>query len=372
MEVALSYSRKGIARSSVAGLTAAFLATVGCTTEGPGVECASGGGNLPNQQCIPSLRFQDNSVVVPLEAPMDGEGFQLATQGVTLGPLDDDEWCETLVVPGERGVKYAVSSFDVAMTPHFHHLFVAKAPFGGAEGTETEKLMIPGERVRCIGGAHVVYGSGLVPIPLQQGELVHQDYPEGVGLVVYGGQKISVNYHYLNTSSENAVAKIKLNFNGGLVSADEQVIELQQFGYYNQDIQIPPHGRYATTMEGTFSQDVYVRDLFRHTHGLGRNVPVHLFSGPMNNDGVGMVGELVFTSTDYQNDPGWVFDPPLFVKAGDGFSFTCNWQNDRDYPVGFGPTADDEMCMLLGTWWVANPGEEPDAQDLYKFEPTDE
>lgn len=370
MEVALSRSRSSSSRSPAAALAFALAATVGCNGGEPGEECVSGAGNLPNQTCIPSLRFRENSVEVPLEAPAEDDGFQLATQGVTLGPLDDDEWCETLIVPGERGVKYAIRSFDVAMTPHFHHLFVAKAPFGGAEETETEKLMVPGERVRCVGGAHVVYGSGLVPIPLQQGELLHQDYPEGVGLVVYGGQKISVNYHYLNTSSENAVAKIKLNFNGGLVSPDEQVIELQQFGYYNQDIQIPPHGRYASTMVGTFSQDVYVRDLFRHTHALGRNVPVHLFKGPRN--GGPEVGEVVFTSTDYQNDPGWVLDPPLFIKAGDGFSFTCNWQNDHDYPVAFGPTADDEMCMLLGTWWVANPDEQPQAQDLYKFEPTDE
>jgi hypothetical protein len=26
------------------------------------------------------------------------------------------------------------------------------------------------------------------------------------------------------------------------------------------------------------------------------------------------------------------------------------------------------MCMLLGTWWVADAGEAPVAQDLYNFQ----
>ena len=40
----------------------------------------------------------------------------------------------------------------------------------------------------------------------------------------------------------------------------------------------------------------------------------------------------------------------------------------RTMRIRFGPTADDEMCMLLGTWWVANPGEEMDVQHRYKWE----
>lgn len=327
-----------------------------------GEECVDPGTNAPGTQCIPAIRFAPNDhVQVPLEAPAAGTGFQVDTQGVTLGPFEDDEWCETVVVPGTPDQKYAIQSFDVGMTPHYHHLFVAKAPLGSI----SEGLMKVGERVRCVGGAHVTYGADLVPIPLPQGENVHVEYPEGVGLVVFGGQKISINYHYLNTSEENSVAKVKLNFNGVVIDSSTEVTELQQFGFYNQDIHIPPNGTYSSKWSVTFSQDIYVRDLFRHTHSLGTDFPVHFFTGPRN--GGPTTGELVFTSYDYQNDPGYVFEEPRLIRAGDGFTFTCNFVNTHDYPVGFGPTADDEMCMLLGTWWVANPDEAPEPQDLYNF-----
>ncbi len=305
-------------------------------------------------------------VKLELAVPAAGEGFQVAAEGVTLPPYADDEWCEAVVVPGTPDQKYAIESFDVAMTPHYHHLFVAKAP----PGSVSEGLMEVGKPVRCVGGAHVTYGSDLIPIPLPQGDLVHVEYPEGVGLVVHGGQKISINYHYLNTSDHDAVARVKLNFNGRVIDGSSEITELQQFGFYNQDIHIPARGTYSSEWSVTFSQDVYVRDLFRHTHGLGTDVPVHHYTGVRN--GGPTVGDLIFTSTDYQNDPGWTFLEPLFVRAGDGFNFTCNWVNDRDYPVSFGPTADDEMCMLLGTWWVADPEEAPQVQDKYKFTPTGE
>lgn len=338
---------------------AALLAACGGDPES---ECG-GGTDTPGTQCIPDLRFAPNDhVQVDLDPPAEGEGFQVITQGVTLGPYEDDEWCETVVVPGTPDQKYAIQSFDVGMTPHYHHIFVAKAP----PGSVSESLMIPGERKRCVGGAHVTYGADLVPIPLPQGELVHVEYPEGVGLVVYGGQKISINYHYLNTGEENAVAKVKLNFNGEIVDANSAITELQQFGFYNQDIHIPAHGSYSSRWSVTFSQDIYVRDLFRHTHSLGTDFPIHYFTGPRN--GGPETGALIYNSTDYQNDPGYVFEEPVLIRAGDGFTFTCNWLNDRDYPVAFGPTADDEMCMLLGTWWVANDGEAPEPQDLYNFD----
>jgi hypothetical protein len=335
------------------------IALTGCSGDGGASECADLGGGVPGTQCIPAIRFAPNDhVQVALTPPAEDDGFQLTTDGVTLGPFEDDEWCETAVVPGTPDQKYAIQSFDVAMSPHYHHLFVAKAPVGSL----SERLMEVGERVRCVGGAHVTYGADLVPIPLPQGELVHVDYPDGVGLVVHGGQKISINYHYLNTSDANAVAKVKLNFNGVIVTPDTPVTELQQFGFYNFDIHIPPAGSYASKWSVTFSQDVYVRDLFRHTHSLGRDFPVHHYTGPRN--GGPTTGDLIFTSHDYQNDPGYVFLDPLFIRAGDGFTFTCNWENTHNYPVAFGPTADDEMCMLLGTWWVANDGEVPKTQDL--------
>ena len=34
------------------------------------------------------------------------------------------------------------------------------------------------------------------------------------------------------------------------------------------------------------------------------------------------------------------------VPAGEGFEYTCTWNNDTDQPISYGTTAKDEMCNL--------------------------
>lgn len=332
----------------------------------PAADCAD---NAPGSDCTPSVRFDFEPGEVDIVGDLAAEGidfvepdadggFQITTQGVRLEGGEDDEWCEAFEVPphpdGEDGT-WCITRFEVAMTEGYHHLFVAHAP----PGSESERLMQDklGERTRCVGGAHVAYGSDLLPIPLPQGKYADVDYYEGVGMRLKAGQKISVNYHYLNTSTEDTVAVTKLNFHA---ASCDGLVAMGQFGYYNQAIEIPPGEEANSEIHGVFSQDVYVHDLFRHTHRLGIETPIRYYKGPKD-------GELIFNSPDYEQGAGFRFDEPILVRKGEGFSIDCRWFNPTDKFVRFGPTADDEMCMLLGTWWVANPDEEPETQHSYRW-----
>lgn len=338
----------------------------GAAGEGADDPCAQSDSNTPGSDCVLPIRFDfepDEVDIVGdlakkgIDFAVPEEGFQLTTQGVKLAAGgDDDEFCEAFEVPehpdGPDGT-WCITRFEVAMTSGYHHLFVAKAPVG----SDSERLMEVGKRVRCVGGAHVSYGTDLVSIPLPQGEYADVPYFEGVGMKLKSGQKVSVNYHYLNVTDEDIIGMTKLNFHA---APCDGLLEMGQFGFYNQDISVPPGGTASSEMTGTFSQDVWVLDVFRHTHRFGTDVPISFHKGPRD-------GEVFFVSPDYEQGAGFRFAEPVLIKKGEGFKFVCNWENPTERWLRFGPTADDEMCMLLGTWWVANPEEEPMVQHRYKW-----
>jgi hypothetical protein len=359
---------RALQSSSLVLIACGALAGCGPAEGGDGTECSSSDTNTPGSDCIRPVRFDFEPDEVDLLGqlaakdidfvePEPDEGFQITTQGIKLaGGGDDDEFCEAFVVPeapeGSDGT-WCITRFEVAMTPGYHHLFVAKAPIG----SDSDKLMEVGKRVRCVGGAHVAYGTDLMSIPLPQGTYVDVPYFEGVGMRLEAGQKISVNYHYLNVGDEDIIGMTKLNFHA---APCDGLLEMGQFGFYNQDIAVPPGGTASSEMHATFSQDVYVHDIFRHTHRFGTEVPISFYGGPRD-------GEVFFTSPDFEEGAGFRFPEPVLVKKGEGFKFVCNWENDTEKWLRFGPTADDEMCMLLGTWWVADPEDTPQIQHHYKW-----
>jgi hypothetical protein len=326
------------------------------------------GTNTPGSQCGSKVRFEFDAGAVDIEGdlakkgiemtvPDPKEGFQFTTQGIRLESGEDDEWCEAFEVPEVEGLAkdedFCVTRFEVAMTKGFHHLFVAKAPIG----SDSEALMEVGKRTRCVGGAHVAYGTDLIPIPLPQGEYVDAPYWPGVAMRMRAGQKISVNYHYLDVSDNDVIGVTKLNFHA---QKCDNMVDMQQFGFYNQDISVPAGGSQSTEMAATFNQDVYVLDIFRHTHRHGGHMPITFYKGPKD-------GELIYDSPNYEEGASFRFPEPVLVKKGEGFKFVCNYENPTERAIRFGPTANDEMCMLLGTWWVANEGEAPKIQHRYKW-----
>jgi hypothetical protein len=44
-------------------------------------------------------------------------------------------------------------------------------------------------------------------------------------------------------------------------------------------------------------------------------------------------------------------DPPFEIPAGGGFRFTCEWNNTSGQSVGFGESANDEMCFFWAYYY---------------------
>lgn len=88
-------------------LAAAALASAGCSSADDGQAKTPGAAQY-----------------LGLRTPAEGEGFQLRTTGIRIGPGEDLEYCEVLQVPGDGSETYYVQSLEVGNGEGSHHLLL--------------------------------------------------------------------------------------------------------------------------------------------------------------------------------------------------------------------------------------------------------
>ena len=291
------------------------------------------------------------STELRLDPPANG--FQIASQGTLIAAGQDVEYCEVGVLPGTKDDVYHVGRIEVAMTPFSHHLNLYSVVVGSAPD-QNAKL---GDRVECL---QPNLGFGTQPLGEEFRYVVgsqkpygDRTFPEGVGLRYVGGQKVIFNYHYLNTSSEPARARHLVNFH--LVDAARITRTPQIFAMMNQTISVNPRSKASYTMECKATQRIVVYGLSRHTHRWGTEF-VTWFEGGARH------GQHVFTSQEWNGDNEFGFVPPTELAAGEGFRFRCDFDNPEAHPLAWGDKATDEMCILYGSFWLADANDVPTSQ----------
>lgn len=287
--------------------------------------------------------------------PPPESGFQVGSLGTMIQPGEDVEYCETVLIPGDASDTYYVKRFESKMTLGSHHLIVQAA----AVGSEIEaSLPGPGQPWSCLGPAAPnepggIFSTELLPVTGAQQPYHDEEFPDGVGRIYHGGQKLIFNYHYFNTTDGPLPARAVVNFH--TVDASEVQTVARDFGFMNFNIPTPPHDDSSHTKSCQFSADVMVYKLIRHTHQWGTDFTVWYDGGP--ND-----GEMIYTTPDYE-ETDHIFAEPILVPQGQGFTWECNYFNSTDEPLGFGVEATDEMCILFGVWWPADPEADVGSQD---------
>jgi hypothetical protein len=283
-----------------------------------------------------------------LEAPENG--FQVRNQGTTIESGEDVEYCEVVQLPGTSADTYYVNRFESEMTRGSHHLIVAAIE----EGSQTDADAVVGDRVECFGPTG--FGGDLLDVTGQQVPYHEESFPDGVGRVYKGGQKLVFNYHYLNATDDPLEARAAVNFYLTDEASVQKIAESAGFLFVGIDIDDGMEASYTASCE--FDTDVMVHKLTRHTHQWGTDFPVYFNGGERD-------GELIYTSPDYE-DPDHIFDEPVLVQAGEGFRFTCNYVNDSGHHLGFGENASDEMCILFATIYSPTAREVPQEQGCFR------
>jgi hypothetical protein len=173
--------------------------------------------------------------------------------------------------------------------------------------------------------------------------------PDGVGFVLEPQQMIRLEVHYLNTSAGDIQVGATSTFH---VMPEEEFTDAADFLFLgNPDIDIAPNSSF--TLGPTFlplPADLDGSKFFGitgHTHQWGTNVRV------------GVVPTEDGAETPVYDVPGWQWDepatvyhdPPFSLPEGGGFRFTCEYQNMSSQAVGFGESANAEMCFFWAYYY---------------------
>jgi hypothetical protein len=274
-------------------------------------------------------------------------GVQIEAIGREIAAGLDTEYCEVAEFPGNPGEAYYVNRLTVAKAPYSHHVFINAAAPGSPAEAKANEIGV-GNSIECV-SAGTSFGEGVTTVAGTAKDLQELPFPEGVGQVYYGGQKLIVDYHYFNTSDAAVHAKVATNFH--TVTKDRVRKLARGYSVMHVGFTIPPLGKASATAQCVFNHDVLVAGIQRHTHRLGTDYTVWSVDQDEN------LTEL-WKSSDWAEDIQHTFDEPVLVRAGEGYRYRCDFVNNENRTIGFGTKATDEMCNLFAGWWVVNEEEE--------------
>jgi len=255
-------------------------------------------------------------------------GFQILTPEIVLAPGDEKTYCYYTSVPIDAAV--GVKRWESQMTQGSHHLIVFFTGDSAVpDGTLTEQCGSAG------GGPIWTYAS----------QSPHQEaiMPAGVGMRVGARQKLFVQMHYLNASTQELRAHVAVN--GHTYGSDESYIPAAAYVTYDTRIDIAPHSEGSTEGTCAVPADVDFFTLSTHSHHFSTHTEVR--------DG----DSMVFQSEDWEH-PGTVdWGAPSFYRFQSSLTYRCEYQNNTDDPVTEGDSArTNEMCMAVGYMF---PAEQP-------------
>ncbi len=166
-------------------------------------------------------------------------------------------------------------------------------------------------------------------------------FPDGVGIRIPRGAVFDLNSHFVNLRGrETLMGEVYVNLYEAPAGAALQTAEpLFDSNFF---INVPPGQTTATSQTWTTDQPIKVIALSSHMHRHGERFTIATLRD----------GKQVYESTAWDDPKVLNLNPPLALQPGDGFRYTCTHSNkDRDVPLRFGFTSEDEMCIMFGYYY---------------------
>ncbi|MSQ85043.1 MAG: hypothetical protein EXR77_19580 [Myxococcales bacterium] len=211
---------------------------------------------------------------------------------------------------------------------------------------------------------------GNVPLMITQIANETLTLPKGVAFKFLPKQMIRLEAHYLNYFKEPIETGADITFETLPPAQVENEADMLFYG--TPDFAIKA-GKSLTTPWNYI--DVWpgtkVFAATGHTHQYGTDVQIGLAKG-----GTSVAAEMVYPPKDqpfnWAESPMAQYNPPLEFKANEGFQYRCSWFNSSAKNVGFGESANQEMCFFWAYYYPSkgyrmciNPGKWKDqAPDL--------
>lgn len=248
----------------------------------------------------------------------------LVAERLEVGPGEEVFRCQDFANP--FGVDVAMLGSESFMTAGSHHLFL----FSGGSGVDS--AMTP-----CSG----LEFSPFVHLAQRPEETIR--HPEGTGLLHAHGNGLRIAVHYLNTSDAVIHPEIAVTLH---VVPPAAVAHLAAHVFTNTiSLRLPPRARSVVRYSCALPEDSRIYMATSHMHRRGVNFVAR-----------GSDGQLLYTTSDWEEPSPWWFDPPRVLPGGSRVEIECTYDNDIDQSVGFGESAaTSEMCIFAGLHYSAGP-----------------
>ena len=173
--------------------------------------------------------------------------------------------------------------------------------------------------------------------------------PDGVAFTFPPGVMVRLEMHYLNSTGMPLDISATSTF---ITMPEADFTDEASFLFVgNPDISIAPMS--SAVLGPTFMQlpanlhGVSFFGITGHTHQWGTNVTVAAADAEAGPD------VSVYDVPNWKwSEPETVYhDPPFQIPDGGGFRFTCEWDNQSASQVGFGESANQEMCFFWAYYY---------------------
>ena len=278
----------------------------------------------------------------PIEGEVKSSTHTVNFPSITVAPGQENTQCVVKRLGNDELIR--VHQIHNVLPTGSHHLIVYRT-------ADTEEKLTPYDCTPFVDALDPTKGSTVMVTQKHDDTLT---LPEGVAFSMPAGQMVRLEMHYINSSS--APIDVSASSTFVTIPAKDYKEEGDFLFIGTPDINLPAHAK--TTLGPTFfymPDDLINTKFFGitgHTHQLGTNVKVATADKPDGQD------------KPVYDVPGWlwsepetvVHDPPFSIAQGGGFRFTCEYNNTTDQQVGFGESANDEMCFF---WAYYYPSQGP-------------
>ncbi len=263
-----------------------------------------------------------------LDPPPAGEGFQVSMFG-TAAAFSEAWLCSVYDLPTTEPA--SVNSVQYLQNAGTHHLTLSTTAFA--------QTPLPEGNYDCADlYADTTLMEDVVMMFGNQGEAAGTlTLPEGVAATLPAGIQVMQEIHYVNTTDTDVSLYSYLN--AWTIPEEEVVDGIWGGSVRDENIAIPPGASHTEWSRCVLNEDVEVQFLASHTHAQATSFTIAPYDGDN-------VGEVFYENFDWHDPKIVQYDPPLVVPAGQGFEFSCTWQNQGDTEVNYGFLSTDEMCNM--------------------------
>jgi hypothetical protein len=277
-----------------------------------------------------------------LEPPPPGQGVQFKMK-TSLEAGVEAEHCQFVRAPADG--KLWVNRDEVRYGAGSHHFLLYSTPYTEIPTTKNDGTPVDTSRVfdcsegptngwnitKLIGGSQNGEGDSLLR------------FPPHVAIQVPANAVLLMNAHYINAT--DGVLEPDVYINLWTIPEAEVETEGDILFLYNPVIKVPAQGTGRARWRCPVHSDITIANVQSHMHRRG----------------VGYEATLVSADQPFYVSDRWEdvfvkrFEPGMVVHAGEVFDYHCDYSNPENRVVYQGTRSTDEMCMLIGSYYPADP-----------------